>query len=115
MVRLGIAPIRGDLDNNRVEMIIMSNVMTPAEFASQVNSDGRTVRKFLRSITPRDEQPGKGSRWELKGDKRSVTALTKQFQKWTAKQAEERAARAAKAAEEATAAAEEVDDTELDD
>lgn len=93
----------------------MSNVMTPSEFAVTVKSDGRTVRKFLRSITPKDEQPGKGSRWSLKGDKRSIAKLSKQFGEWSAKQAQERVERAAKLAEEATAAADEIDDTELDD
>lgn len=92
----------------------MTAVMTPTEFAETVSSDGRTVRKFLRSITPKDEQPGKGSRWSLPADKRSVTKLSKQFREWSAKQAEEKAARAQaeaeKAAEEAT-----VEDADLDD
>lgn len=99
--------------DNRNEMIIMSNVMTPAEFAETVNSDGRTVRKFLRSITPKDDQPGKGSRWQLDGNKRAVTSLTKQFREWSAKQAEEKAARAEKAAQEAAAEVE-TDDESLD-
>lgn len=90
----------------------MSNTLTPAEFASTVNSDGRTVRKFLRSVTPRDEQPGKGSRWALKGDKRSVASLTKQFNGWKAEQAKLAAERAQKAAEEATAVVEEAGDDE---
>ncbi len=100
------------LDNNTTEMMIMSNTMTPTEFAATVDSDGRTVRKFLRSITPKDDQPGKGSRWELAGDKRSITALTKQFTKWTAKQAEEKAQRAAAEAEKAASEVEE--DADLD-
>lgn len=86
--------------------------MTPTEFAATVNSDGKTVRKFLRSITPKEEQPGKGSRWALPAGKREVTKLTKQFNEWSAKQAEERAARAQAKAEEAAAA---VVEEELDD
>lgn len=74
-----------------------ASTLTPAEFAEQVDSDGRTVRKFLRSITPKDEQPGKGSRWQLPGTKREVTKLTKQFHEWEAAQ---QAARAEKAAAE---------------
>ena len=89
--------------------------LTPTEFASTVDSDGRTVRKFLRSITPKDEQPGKGSRWSLAGDKRSVTKLQKQFKEWSAKQAEERAARALAAAEEAANEVETDEDESLDD
>lgn len=88
----------------------MSN-LTPTEFAVSVDSDGRTVRKFLRSITPREDQPGKGSRWALPGDKRSVTKLQKQFKEWSAKQAEEKAARALAAAE---AAAAEVTDEDIE-
>jgi hypothetical protein len=88
--------------------------MTPTEFATTVNSDGRTVRKFLRSITPKENQPGKGSRWAIEGNKRDITKLTKQFNEWTATQAQEAADRAAKRALEAAAAVEVEDDTEDD-
>jgi hypothetical protein len=87
------------------------STMTPTEFAATVDSDGRTVRKFLRSITPKDEQPGKGSRWALPAAKRDVAKLTKQFKEWTAKQAQEAADRAAAKAQEATDAVEVEDDT----
>jgi hypothetical protein len=103
------------LDNNTVEMINMSNTMTPAEFAVEVDSDGRTVRKFLRSITPKDEQPGKGSRWALPATKREVTKLQKQFKEWSAKQAEDAAKRAQAKAEEAAAEVEVDEDELLDD
>ena len=89
--------------------------MTTNEFATELGTDSRTLRKFLRSITPKDDQPGKGSRWELDGSKRNITKTQKQFREWSAKQAEEKAARAAKAAEEATAQVEETEDIELDD
>lgn len=90
--------------------------MTPTEFAATVDSDGRTVRKFLRSITPKDEQPGKGSRWVLPAGKREVTKLQKQFNEWSAKQAQEAADRAEKKAAEAEAVeATEDEDLELDD
>jgi hypothetical protein len=95
-------------------MIIMST-MTPTEFAATVESDGRTVRKFLRSITPKDEQPGKGSRGELPAGKRETTKLQKQFAQWSAKQADEKAARAAAAAEKANSEVEEIDEGSLDD
>lgn len=89
----------------------MSTTITPAELAEVVKSDGRTVRKFLRSITPREEQPGKGSRWAIDGTKRNLTKLQRQFATWNQAQLEERAKRAA---EKAQAAAAEVveDDTE---
>lgn len=91
------------------------STMTPTEFAAEVNSDGRTVRKFLRSITPKDEQPGKGSRWALPGTKRDITKLRKQFNEWSAKQAQEAADRAAKKAQEATDAVEVEDEGPTDD
>jgi predicted transcriptional regulator len=65
------------------ELGFMSNITT-AEFAAELGTDTRTVRKFLRAITPKDEQPGKGSRWVLEGNKRSLTAMRKQFAEWTA-------------------------------
>jgi hypothetical protein len=52
--------------------------ITPKEFALQVNSDGRTVRKFLRSVTPIEDRPGKGNRWEV----RNTAALRKGFAAW---------------------------------
>lgn len=58
--------------------------ITTAEFAAALETDTRTVRKFLRSITPKDEQPGKGSRWVLDGNKRSITQMKKRFAEWTA-------------------------------
>lgn len=96
-------------------MRIMSTVITPAEFAELVESDGRTVRKFLRSITPREDQPGKGSRWQLDGTKRSVNKLQKQFAEWTAAQAQAALERAEKAKAEADAQVDEIDDETLDD
>jgi hypothetical protein len=95
----------------------MSVTITPAELAETVNSDGKTVRKFLRSITPKEDQPGKGSRWAIDGSKRSLTKLQKQFATWNQAQLEERAARAAQRAQDAAAQVteDEVDETELDD
>lgn len=83
--------------------------ITPTEFAVTVDSTGREVRKFLRSITPRDEQPGKGSRWALPGNKSQVTKLQKQFATWKKAQLEAAAKRAAEKAAELEV---EVDETE---
>lgn len=91
----------------------MSKVMTPAEIASEFKSDGKTVRKFLRSITPKDEQPGKGSRWAVPANATQLKKLQKQFNEWTKVQLEERAKRAAAAAAEAAGEVEdETADTE---
>ena len=70
-------------------------VLTTAEVATELGTDGRTLRRFLRSITPKENQPGKGSRWSI--EKTAMRGLKKQFATWTAAQAE-------KAAEVATPA-----------
>lgn len=56
-----------------------SPTLTPADLATELGTDPRTARKFLRSITPRDEQPGKGARWEIKGTKTNIAAMRKKF------------------------------------
>lgn len=94
-----------------------ATTLTPAALAEKFNTDPKTVRSFLRSITPRDEQPGKGSRWAIEATK--VRTLRAQFTKWEAAQEVARAERAAKRAEAAREAAEAVDadddGVELDD
>jgi len=54
--------------------------MTVNEFATKIEANPRDVRKFLRSITPADAQPGKGGRWSIEG--RDVRSLTKKFREW---------------------------------
>lgn len=80
--------------------------ITVNEMATNLETTPRELRKFLRSVTPKDEQPGKGSRWSLDGSKRSVTKLQKQFAEWT----EAKAKPVEDSVEEI-----EVDDSELDD
>lgn len=92
----------------------MSKVITPTELAEKFGSDGRTVRKFMRSITPRDEQPGKGGRWSIEGTAKNVNKLQKQFNDWHQKQLEEAAARAASRAAEAAETDEVEDEVETD-
>jgi len=74
---------------------------TPTEVATTLGTDGKTFRKFLRSITPKDEQPGKGGRWALPDNKREIAKLGKQFKTWHAAEMKARADRATKAAEDA--------------
>jgi len=59
-----------------------ARTMTPAELATEFETDARTVRKFLRSVTDKENQPGKGSRWAIEA--RKVASLRKRFDKWTA-------------------------------
>lgn len=47
------------------------------ELAQELETTARTARKFLRSITPKDEQPGKGGRWKI--EKRDIRSLKKKF------------------------------------
>lgn len=67
--------------------------LTPAQLADELGTDARTARKFLRSITPRDEQPGKGSRWSIPGTAASLKAMRTKFAKFEAAQAEAKAKR----------------------
>ena len=56
--------------------------MTPKEIAVEFGTDGRTLRKFLRSITPVEDRPGKGSRWSIPASKSQLTKLQKNFDAW---------------------------------
>lgn len=51
--------------------------MTVADLSTELGTDPRTARKFLRTVTPRDEQPGKGGRWSI--ERKSLRSLKKQF------------------------------------
>jgi hypothetical protein len=61
--------------------------MTVTEFAAHLDTDARTARKFLRSVTPADEQPGKGGRWAI--EKRDARSLTKKFAAYIAERTPE--------------------------
>lgn len=58
------------------------NTVTPTELAQTLESDPKTVRKFLRSITEKEQQPGRGHRWEISAGKRDINRLRKQFDNW---------------------------------
>lgn len=58
-----------------------ATILTVTELAETLDTTTRTTRKFLRSVTPKDEQPGKGGRWQIKkADVRSLTKKFKDFQ-----------------------------------
>lgn len=78
--------------------------ITVQDLALELGTDPRTTRKFLRSVTPTDAQPGKGGRWSI--EKREVRSLKSKFTKFTAEIEARRAA-----TEEAT----EVDEVEMID
>lgn len=60
----------------------MATILTPTDLAAEFETDSRTVRKFLRSVTPKDKQPGKGHRWGI--EKRQLRSLRKQYTDWSA-------------------------------
>lgn len=74
-------------------------VLSPADLAAELGTDARTTRKFLRAITPRDEQPGKGARWAIKGTKTNIATMQKKFRKFQEEAEAAKAAREAKKAE----------------
>lgn len=53
------------------------------EVAAELDTDPRTLRKFLREVIPADEHPGQGGRWVL--GKADVNKLKKQFAGWGSK------------------------------
>lgn len=81
------------------EMNIMAQI-TASELAAELSTDSRTVRKFLRSVTPKDSQPGKGSRWSI--EKKNLRSLRSQFAKFQAAQDEKAANDEPKTDEDAT-------------
>ena len=48
------------------------------DFATALEANPRTVRKFLRSVTPVEDQPGKGGRWQI--EKKDLRSLKKKFE-----------------------------------
>jgi len=54
--------------------------ITVSDLALELDTDARTARKFLRSITAADAQPGKGSRWAI--EKREVRSMKSKFTKF---------------------------------
>jgi hypothetical protein len=80
------------------------------ELAVELDTDARTARKFLRSITPKDEQPGKGSRWSI--EKREVRSMKSKFAKYAKALADAKLAKELEA-QEVTETDEEPTDAEL--
>jgi len=55
----------------------MATALNVKELAEKLDTTPRTARKFLRHVTPVEDQPGKGGRWEIAG--KDVRSLTKKF------------------------------------
>lgn len=88
--------------------------MTTRAFADAIGTDPKTLRKYLRDSTPRDEQPGKGGRWVLPGTKSAINAHRKSFAKWQKDQADRAAERAAAAAKTAAESLAEIEGSDED-
>lgn len=73
--------------------------ITVKDFALEIDTDARTARKFLRAVTPREDHPGKGSRWAI--EKKQIRSLKSKFTKWENEQKEKAAIRAENAKKKA--------------
>jgi len=62
---------------------LMTNMMTPKELAVELDTDPKTVRKFLRSLTP--DRAGKGGRWVI--DANDLDAIKAKFADYSARRA----------------------------
>lgn len=54
--------------------------MNTTDAALALDTDPRTLRKFLRSPEGFDSKVGKGARWSI--EKRDMRSLAKRFAKW---------------------------------
>ena len=66
-------------------MITMN--ITTAVAAEKLETDPRTLRKFLRSDQGMNSKVGKGKRWALEGDAKSIKELKGKFDQWVASRA----------------------------
>src|SRR5580765_2316875 len=55
----------------------MAAALSAKEAARELGTDPRTFRKFMRSILPKEEQPGQGNRYAIEA--RKLPKLRKQF------------------------------------
>lgn len=62
--------------------IIMTATATTTEIAAELDTTPRELRKFLRSEGSGIESVGKGARYSLPSNARSIAALKKRFIAW---------------------------------
>lgn len=97
-------PPRRDDDPEEGTIMTAATELTTRAFADAIGTDPKTLRRYLRASTPRDEQPGKGGRWVLPGSKSAIAKHRKAFAAWQADEARKQQERAAKAVKDADAA-----------
>jgi hypothetical protein len=61
--------------------------LSAKEAARELGTDARTFRKFMRAITPKEDQPGQGNRYAI--EEKQLKKLRKQFTDWSAPKAKE--------------------------
>jgi hypothetical protein len=54
--------------------------LSAKEAAREIGCDARTFRKFMRSITAKEDQPGQGNRYSI--EQRQMSRLKRQFAEW---------------------------------
>lgn len=65
-------------------MAAKTEPLTPKQLALHLETDARTVRKFLRS---KHGKVGQGKRWAISGTKKELTQISKDFEAWRASNA----------------------------
>jgi hypothetical protein len=55
--------------------------LTTKEIADDLGTDSKTLRKFLRSHLPKEDQPGQGGRYAF--EKKDLPGLKKAWLKWS--------------------------------
>jgi len=69
-----------------------TKTLTTAQLAEKFQTSPRELRKFLRADARANGKantlPGKGSRYALPGDAKTINAMRKRFDAWTVAQAE---------------------------
>lgn len=97
-----------------------AETLSAKDVARELETDARTLRKFLRDTTPTEDHPGQGGRWAF--TKADVKGLKKAFADWASgkrakDKAEADAAPKAKAKKSKVAPVEDPaeDEDELDD
>jgi len=54
--------------------------LSAKEAAIELGTDARTFRKFMRAVTPKEDQPGQGNRYAI--EQKQLKQLRKQFDDW---------------------------------
>lgn len=68
----------------------MTATISTTEFAAELDTTPRELRKFLRSSDSGFAPVGKGKRYALPGTKREIAAAKKRYTAWAEAQAEAR-------------------------